>query len=155
MGEEGAGGPHPEMAMEAEAEVPTDPGPIEGAPKSLTETYDDELRLNLEAHRSLRKSAFWTVGITSGVYLVALLYTLLAFFHRGWLAKIIEVEELNSYVLVLIGVVLTLFAAVPLTLIMGLVKMISEKSDSDAGAGIKLPNGEMAKLLFDAASLKK
>lgn len=151
---------HPEMDLEAEAsanDVPSYPtGPSKDAPTKWSETYSDELQKNLQSHRTLRKVAFWTVGVTGGLYLIALLWTLWGFFHRGGLyALLFLARGQDWHVLILVGVVLTIFAAIPITLVMGLVRMISERDDPGSKSNVKTPNGEFIRLLAEALAIRR
>lgn len=140
---------HPEMAVAAQEgadSLPTDLGIPQSA---LTEVYRDQLELNLAAHRKMRLIAFNVVGVLSALYLLCLLCVLWRFFDGELLASVIGAQRgtLNWHLLVLTGIALVIFAAIPLSLVMALVKMISDK-DEDA-SNIKTPTVELGKVLYD------
>ncbi|KFN42314.1 hypothetical protein N789_14065 [Arenimonas oryziterrae DSM 21050 = YC6267] len=116
---------------------------------ALKEDYRSQVELNLKANRELRGSAFRLLGLMSFAYLVALLVILIGFFNAEKAPAIIS-HAWNWHVYVLVGIVLIVFAAIPLTLAMALVKMITEKPDDKwEVADIKTPNVELAKIFAD------
>jgi membrane protein implicated in regulation of membrane protease activity len=140
-------------AAEAAAADPAiaNPEPSPEVPKSArTQDYKDEVVEDMKVHRSMRRWAFFVMGGLVVCYLVALLAVLLiSFFHNKFLLAALVVPNANWHVLVLIGIAIIVFAAIPLTLAMALVKMISS-SHEDAEAQITLPNAQLVTLLIDA-----
>jgi hypothetical protein len=117
---------------------------------ALTEDFRSQTEENMSAHRRMRWWAFGVVGSVCGIYLLALLCVLWRFFDGHLIAAMLGANDtLNWHVLVLIGMALVIFAAVPLTLVMALVRMISEQvREPDT---IKMPTTELAKLFFETA----
>lgn len=115
------------------------------------EIYEDETRLNKRANREMRKLAFYVVGGISGVYVLVLLCVLWRFFDGRLLASILGAPggHLDWHMLVLIGIALVIFAAIPLSLTMALMKMISEASADTEGSDFKTPNSELGKVLLE------
>ncbi|MCF3492626.1 hypothetical protein GUV62_07890 [Stenotrophomonas maltophilia] len=144
-----------EMAIAAQEAV-TDPAtspPISSAvsPQAKEEVYDDEFRLNQRANREMRRLAFNVVGGVSALYVIVLLCVLWRFFDGRLLASILGAPgaNLDWHMLVLIGVALVIFAAIPLSLAMALVKMISESSTKADSFDLKMPNTELGKVLLE------
>ncbi len=121
------------------------------SPNAKEEIYEDETRLNKRANREMRKLAFYVVGGLSGVYVLVLLCVLWRFFDGRLLASILGAPggHLDWHMLVLIGVALVIFAAIPLSLTMALMKMISEASTDSEGSDFKTPNSELGKVLLE------
>lgn len=112
----------------------------------------EEYRKNIEAHRNKRKIAFIAGASTSGVFFVLLIAFILRLLFSDFLLRVIAVAA-NSWqwhVLVFLGVTLALLAAIPLSLAMALMKMISDKDSSGADGGdMKAPGIELAKAIID------
>jgi len=132
-------------------EASTSPGAVTDVPgTALTEEFRNQTEQNMSAHRRMRWWAFGVVGAVSGLYLLVLLCVLWRFFDGRLIAAMVGAgPSLNWHVLVLVGIALVIFAAIPLTLLMALVRMISEqRAEPDA---IKMPATELAKLFFETA----
>lgn len=148
--------PYSEMAIAAQEAV-VDPAitattthtPV--SPNAKVEIYEDETRLNKRANREMRKLAFYVVGGLSGVYVLVLLCVLWRFFDGRLLASILGAPggHLDWHMLVLIGIALVIFAAIPLSLTMALMKMISEATTDSEGSDFKTPNTELGKVLLE------
>lgn len=159
--EDGQGAPRPsaapeafpelaQAAAEAAADVAQLPSPA--VPQSAkVEVYADEHRLNQAANRKLRNVAFYAVGALTALYVLVLLCVLWRFFDGRLLSSIIGASSgsLDWHVLVLIGIALVIFAAVPLSFTMALVKMISDRSDCSDEVALKTPSTELGKVLLD------
>ncbi len=115
------------------------------------EVYEDETRLNREANRKMRRLAFNVVGGVCVLYVLVLLCVLWRFFDGRLLASILGAPggHLDWNLLVLIGVALVVFAAIPLSFTMALVKMISDSSSQDESFELKTPNTELGKVLLE------
>lgn len=166
VGDSGKGGSDPssehakdelfsEMAIAAQEAV-TEPGtnlPISSAvsPQAKEEVYEDEFRLNQRANREMRRLAFYVVGGLSAIYVLVLLCVLWRFFDGRLLASILGAPGGNFdwHMLVLVGVALVIFAAIPLSLAMALGKMISESSSKADSFDLKMPNTELGKVLVE------
>ncbi len=116
---------------------------------ALSENYDQITKDTLEAHLQMRQVAFYSAGALSAVYLVCLLCVLWKFFDGELLAAIIGAsqDEVNWHILVLIGIGLVIFAAIPLSLVMAVVKMVSGKDEDTSD--IKTPTSELGKVLYE------
>jgi len=125
-------------------------------PNSMEEAYRNQHELSEEAHRSMRGDAFAWLGGTCLVYLLFLLIAIFALLDDGSLALLLR-SGANWHALVLIGLILVIFAAVPLSLAMALVKMISragQESDQKA-AGITTPQLELFKVFVEMVKAAK
>jgi hypothetical protein len=111
--------------------------------------FPNEVELNSRAHRGMRWAAFLSLGAITCAYLLFLLGALRQFVAGKTLAAVLGASSLPTdwHMLVLIGIVFVIFAAVPLSLAMSLVKMISEKNED--AAGFKTPTTEAGKLFLD------
>lgn len=140
---------HPEMKVAAE-EAASVLVNVPVSPDARDETYEDITRRTLEAHLLMRKVAFYTTGILSTIYLLCLLCVLWKFFDGELLASVIGASknEVNWHVLVLIGIGMVIFAAIPLSLIMAVVKMVSGKNE-ETNDDIKTPAMELGKALYE------
>ena len=101
----------------------------------------------------MRSSAFFVVGLISAAYLVALLIVLISMFSGDmpfiyFLAK----KTLDWHAWLVVSLAMIIFAAVPLSLIMALVRMIShtERDESARGAQLVTPQIEMLKICLNA-----
>ncbi len=115
------------------------------------EVYEDETRLNKEANRKMRRLAFNVVGGVCVLYVLVLLCVLWRFFDGRLLASVLGAPggHLDWHLLVLIGVALVVFAAIPLSFTMALVKMISDSSSQEDSFELKTPNTELGKVLLE------
>ena len=154
---EGEGTPFPEMevsARQAASEFRNAPvgGSSDGpaAPGSLVEEYRKQLDLNHEAHRHMRWAAFLGLGSLIALFLFVLLITMVELLDREFILKLVDSgSKLNWHILVFAGVVVAAFTAIPLSLAIALVKMISlSQHDSEDGA-YKTPTTELGKVVLD------
>ncbi|MFZ6696797.1 hypothetical protein ACO0J1_13605 [Stenotrophomonas acidaminiphila] len=100
------------------------------APSARAENFPTQGDLNHEAHRSMRWWAFWGLGILVLMFFAALLVVLLRFASPYAVWSLLELSsDANWHALVLMGVALVVLSAVPLSLSMGLMKMISAAED--------------------------
>lgn len=145
-------------AMEASAQQAAEeyranpPGPetSPAAAGSLVEEYGRQIDLNHKAHREMRWVAFIGLGGLIALFLFILLCTLVDLLDRNFLLRLVEKgAELNWHVLVFSGVAIAVFAAVPLSLAMALVKMISLTQHSDSSGDYKTPTTELGKVILD------
>ncbi|KAB7767588.1 hypothetical protein CKY51_10995 [Xanthomonas maliensis] len=98
----------------------------------------------------MRWTAFICLGGLIALFLFVLLLTLVELLDRTFLLKLVEQgKELNWHILVFGGVVVAVFAVVPLSLAMALVKMISLSQHSDAGGDYKTPTTELGKIVLE------
>lgn len=123
---------------------------IEVPRTAYTEDYASEIQRNMAAYRRMRWTAFLGVGVISAIYLLALLCVMWRLFGSEYLPAVIgATPKFDWHILVMIGVALVIFAAIPLSLVMALVRMISEQKP-DGNGDIKIPATELAKVLVDA-----
>lgn len=118
--------------------------------KSWQETYSNEVQQNMEAHRKMRFWAFIGLSVIVVVFLAALLAALIRIFCGDFLVATLGASPKGWewHVLVFVGVCLALLAAIALSLSLAVMRMISDK-DADDGSGLKTPNTELGKVLFD------
>lgn len=113
----------------------------------------DEHRKNIEAHRRKRWFAFWGISVISTVFFGMLIAIFWQIISDNYLLFIIGAADKSWqwHILVFLGGALVLAAAVPLSLAMALVKMISdtEKSGGDGSSDLKAPGIELAKAIID------
>lgn len=122
-----------------------------GAPKkSWSETYQHELRLNMEAHRAMRWWAFGAVGIIVVVFFAIVAAAFCRVFFGNQLAAVLGAagDGWEWHVLVFLGLGLALLASIPLSLSLAMVKMISDKEDASVSE-LKTPSTELGKVLRD------
>jgi len=127
--------------------VPTDsPAP----PSAWSEDYRSEVQQSMKAYRDMRWFAFFFIGIIAGIYLIFLFFALHSILLGGGFTEILEkVNSSNWHAIFVISIALVVFSAVPLSLLMAIVRMISEqKFDS---ADMKLPATEFVKICVDEA----
>jgi hypothetical protein len=145
--------PFPEMPESAKDSASSshalDPVTEVATSDALTEKFSEQDQANMAANRKMRFWAFIGIGAMSILFLLVLLGVLCQFFDGRLIASALGASSLNGWhALILIGVALAIFAAIPLTLLMALVRMISEPgADADT---IKLPTTELAKLCFES-----
>ncbi|NJC50289.1 UNVERIFIED_ORG: hypothetical protein GGR78_003595 [Xanthomonas campestris] len=112
-----------------------------------------EFELNSQTHRWLRVAAFVIFSLVTLAYLIAMLVGLIRFAAGDYLVAILgapKAEVWTWHVLVLIGFVFSIFAAIPLTLAASLFKMISDNDKSDNSGDLKTASSELGKVIFDA-----
>lgn len=117
--------------------------------KAKAEDYKDQHHENLAANRRMRWWTFWAVGLICFAYFGGLLAMLLRLLSSKYLVAVLSAvpENWNWHVLTLLGVALVVFAAVPLSLGMALMKMISDKADETYG--MTTANAELGKVCVD------
>jgi len=154
---EGSSPDFPEMAAaadEAEAGFKKKPAVADAGPvpaSSLQEVYETQLDRNHAAHREMRWVAFSALGGLSLVFFVSLLWMLLRFANLPAIgALLILGKDSNWHVLVLLGLGLVVIAAIPLSLSLGLMKMIS--ATEDQGPTVSTPTTEAVKVVADLIS---
>lgn len=118
------------------------------ARQELKEQYSDEERDNSKAHRRMRWWAFGVLGTVCIAYLITLLIALARIFFCDILPKVIPTGS-DWHTLVLVGIALVVFAAVPLSLAMALVRMISEGGPDAEKPSLKTPQLEAIKIAFE------
>lgn len=121
------------------------------SPNALTETLDNQLAENMKANRELRKKAFYVLGGLSVVFLLALLCVLWRFFNADGLAAIAGATNADDWhLLVLVGIGFAAFSGIPLSLLISLMRMISEKSNGKDEESVVLTsaNAEVLKLFL-------
>ncbi|WP_206413889.1 hypothetical protein [Lysobacter enzymogenes] len=99
----------------------------------------------------MRWIAFGVIGVVSLIYLVFLLVAFVKALSGNALAAVVGAANGSSvgwHGLVLMGALFALFSAIPMTLLMALVKMISDKPSSEA-PDLKAPTTELGKLFVD------
>lgn len=152
------GPPHPEMGVVAKNEAaksseeinamqePPTPAP----PSALVDSFRDQIERNHAAHRSMRWFAFGFAGAVAVCYLIALLLVLYRLLDPAGMAAVLGAPSASAgwHGLVLVGIVIVIFAAIPLSLTMALVKMISDRQQ-DEELALKTPSTELGKILLD------
>lgn len=117
---------------------------------TLREEYAKQIDLNHKAHREMRWVAFIGIGAFVALFLFILLFTLVALLDREMILRLVSPDAvLNWHVLVFFGLLVAVFAAIPLSLAMALVKMISERDSSPEDSGLKMPSTELGKVILD------
>lgn len=117
--------------------------------KAKDEVYRTEQGENLAANRRMRWWTFRAVGVICVAYFAALLCVLLKLLSANYLVRVLDAvpPTWDWHVLTLIGLALVVFAAVPLSLGIAMVKMISDKSDESYG--MTTANAELGKVCID------
>lgn len=131
----------------APASDPSTPPPVAAIGVTIADKYAKELHANMEAHRSMRWVAFSVIGIVSFMFLMALLGVLMSIFSAEDPPAILTVQAADWHAWVFVGLALVVFAMIPLSLLMALVRMISA-NEEEAAEGIKSPSIEAGKLLY-------
>lgn len=144
----------PEMeaaAKQAEDEFNANPAPPEAdAPTELRELFQSEADRNHKTHRYMRVAAFIVLGALIAAFLIVLLLVLLNLLSSEFLSVLVKGgATMNWHILVFAGAALAVFAAVPLSLAMALVKMISVEQNCDADGNYKTPTTELGKVILD------
>ena len=112
----------------------------------------DEYKKNIEAHRNKRWYAFWGISSVSIGFFILLGVFISRILSDNFLPAVIGAASSNWewHILVFLGAVLALTAAIPLSLAMALVKMISDKEkDESDGGDMKAPGIELAKAIVE------
>lgn len=109
---------------------------------------EDQLRYNQKANRKMRWMAFGVIGGLIVFFFLLLMAALFKIFFGSYLASIISAASAGWqwHILIFLGATLLLLAAVPLSLSLALVRMISDKKDDEAQE-IKAPSVELIKAL--------
>lgn len=109
---------------------------------------EDQLRYNQKANRKMRWMAFGVIGGLIVFFFLLLMAALFKIFFGSYLASIISAASVGWqwHILIFLGATLVLLAAVPLSLSLALVRMISDKKDDEAQE-IKAPSVELIKAL--------
>jgi hypothetical protein len=140
-------------ATAAETSAAVDPSTAPANPdvpaSAYTEVYRSEVEKNMRANRAKRWWAFGVAGTLGTLYLLVLLWVLWCLMDGRFLAALVGASDsLNWHILVLLGIVLVIFAAIPLSLVMALVEMISER-EAEPGMDIRTPSTELGRILYD------
>lgn len=121
-----------------------------GSSKSLQEEYRRQLDLNHEANRQMRWVAFIGIGMFVGFFLFILICTFVELVNQKMVLELLRnKEELNWHTLVFFSIMIAMFAAIPLSLAMALVKMISEKDHKSDDVELKMPTTELGRVILD------
>lgn len=110
--------------------------------------------LDARQRRELRKPAFYTLGGAALVYLAALLIVLSCLLSSQTSIAVIS-RATDWHFLLIVGVALVIFAAVPLSLALAAVRMISPPSNDKQELGITTPQIELLKAFVEAAKALK
>ncbi|WP_416203727.1 hypothetical protein [Xanthomonas euvesicatoria] len=128
-------------------------------PKARSEVYLDQYEQSEEAHRSFRRWAFYVVGGASLVYLIMLPIAIFCVVDDHSLAILASARGAGWHVILLTGLVLVILAAVPLSLTLALVRMISSGKQEDDGSngnpGITTPQIELFKAMLEMVKAAK
>lgn len=129
-------------------------------PNLTPKGIEDQLAENIAANRKKRWWAFRVIGAIVILFFALLMGALCKLFFGNHLAGIVGAANAGWqwHVLVFMGVGLVILAAIPLSLTLAVVRMISEGS-TDNSSDVKTPNVELAKALAEmfrtiAASFK-
>lgn len=141
-------------AEKAEQDFKSNPVQADGAHGALIQTAADahaeQLRLTHAAHRRMRWVAFIGMGVFVSLFLLALLAALCRLLSLDSLTVVLGLStDYQWHSLVFVSVLIAVFAAIPLSLAMALVKMISEKEDQNDGIDLKTPSTELGKVILD------
>ncbi|MEB1529859.1 hypothetical protein [Xanthomonas sp. WHRI 7945] len=153
----------PEIAPAArEAADATNAGDQSRSPapsKAKSEIYLDQYELSEVAHRSFRRWAFFAVGGASLAYLIMLPIAIFCVVDDHSLAILASARDAGWHVILLTGLVLVILAAVPLSLTLALVRMISSGRQEDDGKNgnfaITTPQIELFKALLEMVKAAK
>ncbi|KHS08016.1 hypothetical protein RM61_07265 [Xanthomonas phaseoli pv. phaseoli] len=134
--------------------VRTMPGSVSPAPnEARSEDYETQHTLSEVANRKWRKYAFLALGVSCLVYLLLLPFAICMVINDSTLAVLASTSKGAWQVIALIGLVLVILAAVPLSLSLTLVKMISRfgdhTDDKSSELGITTPQIEFVKALLE------
>lgn len=133
-------------AASANPEVAPDPE----AKHEQQSAFSGEPDLISRWHRYSRAIAFVAYGTTCLIFLCALLNVLKGMFSLEIpLLYLFAKQGVDWHAWLLVGVGLVIFAAVPLSLSMALMKMIAEKNDDKKEYGMTTPHIEALKIVAD------
>ncbi|MBB5676423.1 hypothetical protein [Xanthomonas arboricola] len=132
----------------------TRPGSVSPASNDArSEDYETQHTLSEVANRKWRKYAFLALGCSCLIYLVLLPVAIWLLINDSTLAVLANTNQGAWQVIALVGLVLVILAAVPLSLSLTLVKMISRfgdnKEDKSSELGITTPQIEFVKALLE------
>lgn len=118
--------------------------------KTDTESYRNQVELDMEAYRKLRWSAAIFVGILALIFFLSLAAAFCRIFFGNYLIELIEAASAGGqwHTLFFLGIVLAIFSAIPLSLSLAVVKMISGKSQ-DGSTEVKIPVIELARAIAE------
>lgn len=119
-------------------------------PRLTPKGIEDQLAENIAANRNKRWWAFGVIGAIVVLFFALLMGALCKLFFGNHLAGIVGAANSGWqwHVLVFMGVGLVILAAIPLSLTLAVVRMISEGS-ADNSSDVKTPNVELAKALAE------
>lgn len=121
--------------------------------KARSEDYETQYALSEVAHRKWRGIAFIALGFSCLVYLVILPVAVYRLVDDFTLAIMATAGNGGWHVIALVALVLVILAAVPLSLSLTLVRMISrsggDSTDSKDELGITTPQIEFVKALLE------
>ncbi len=141
-------------AKKAEHEFKANPVTVEVGHGSLiqnaADAHAEQLRLTHAANRRMRFIAFVGIGAFVSLFLLALLAALCRLLSLDSLTVVLGLSSnYQWHSLVFVSVLVAVFAAIPLSLAMALVKMISEKDGHGDGGDLKTPSTELGKVILD------
>lgn len=108
------------------------------------------------ARRKMRWIAFGVLGVLCSIYLVCLVVALTTLFLNPETLAIVSTVK-DWHFLTLLGIALVIFAAIPLSLSLALVRMISGKGPGDEKQELSIttPQLELFKVIIEAAKAFK
>lgn len=127
---------------------------------SLTAHCADEYRANLKANRGFRRLIFFCVG-GGAVAFFALLFVRLCQFTSVAFANLSATENsaptftaIDWHAYIFYGVVLLILSAIPLSLVMALIKMVKDSGvgDSEDDPAVRTPAFELGKVISETIS---
>ncbi|WP_144774321.1 MULTISPECIES: hypothetical protein [unclassified Luteimonas] len=141
-----------EMAVSAQeaASAPVNSSLGTEIPPSIADRYATELHSNMQAHRIMRWVAFGGIGFISLIFVLCLLVVMSRILH--WEAESVprilrDAKDWHAWAFV--GACLVIFAAIPLSLMMALIRMISVDQEDPGAAEIRTPATELGKVLIE------
>lgn len=126
--------------------------PDKNAKKERDAFFSDEPGKISQENRYMRRFAFGAFGLVCLAYFVFLLCILKGFYYGdSSTVKVLLAEQANWHTLIFLGVITAIFAAIPLSLTMALVKMISAPGGEDNNTKIPLitPQVELLRTISD------
>lgn len=132
----------------ATASAPVD----QAAVRELDAKFNDEPRRISQAHRRLRNTAFMVFGGLCVAFLIALLCLLIDLFSLDSpLLYVFAKMKVDWHAWLIVAIALVIFAAVPLSLAMALMRMIANRTEADEKSdyAIKTPQLEAIKIMAD------
>lgn len=110
----------------------------------------EEHRLNIEAHRRKRWAAFGVAGFVSFAFFALLFFILHRLFFTPFIAEAVGAANGSWQAMVMLGALVALVSAIPLSLALALVKMISERGqEPEDDSDLKAPGVELARAIID------